>query len=741
MKNHPTVITKTLMQANQFMHRFLYGFPMFDSVFSRHQNSIGNERGSMNRRLRGVVFSASILLLLALQLSAVVTYGEPAPGVLHGTTLDSRGLVLPRVQVTVHSVAENMDRVVVSDAQGGFTVGSLQPGRYELKANKEGFATSPAVYLALAAGDDLRFDMRLGEGPSGANSTAGGSPAPATSNADVSSAVAKELEEMKERIEELEAKLKASSAPEQPAAAVPAAAAPAMESSSVAMGQPQGPAPAESSNSAPAQAPAASTCCNAETTTKSAPFSFDNTWENNTPRTKDTPLATKYFVPEIRVDTNYIESYNQPKDHTMGGSTESFRNGEVQLEQMSVGGDLRIDNVRARVLTMAGLFATTTPRNDASAGVGQWNLNDAYKYFSEAWGGYHFNVNHGLNIDYGIFVSYIGLFSYYNFDNWTYQPSYVSSNTPWFFNGVRIQWFPTDKLKIEPWIINGWQSYAKFNGHPGLGGQIKWVPREWLSFVFNNYGMGTDELGIPGRSRIHTDDSAEVRYYNQPENLGLDKLAFTVTGDLGCEYGGSGPGTVTSCWGDKNGHPKQSFAGWMLYNRAWFHKDLYAVTIGGGAMDNPGRYLTLLPPINGATAVSGSPYFVESPGQPYKAWDSTITFDYMPSQFITFRFETGYRYASVPYFSGRGGITPPGGNVGPVANNGSVGTAASYICTNGTTSAVSSFSPSGNGFSVDNLGGAVASSCATQFGSAWSAWQPDLRKSQWANTIAVMVKF
>ena len=58
------------------------------------------------------------------------------------------------------------------------------------------------------------------------------------------------------------------------------------------------------------------------------------------------------------------------------------------------------------------------------------------------------------------------------FDNWTYQPSYVSSNTPWFFNGVRVQIFPSDKLKIEPWMINGWQSYGKFNNAPGLGGQI-----------------------------------------------------------------------------------------------------------------------------------------------------------------------------------------------------------------------------------------------------------------------------
>ena len=67
---------------------------------------------------------------------------------------------------------------------------------------------------------------------------------------------------------------------------------------------------------------------------------------------------------------------------------------------------------------MNGMFGVTTPRNDASAGRGQWDLRGAYKYVSEANAGYHFDVNHGLNIDAGIFVSYIGLFSYYNFDNW-----------------------------------------------------------------------------------------------------------------------------------------------------------------------------------------------------------------------------------------------------------------------------------------------------------------------------------
>ena len=91
----------------------------------------------------------------------------------------------------------------------------------------------------------------------------------------------------------------------------------------------------------------------------------------------------------------------------------------------------------------------------ASPGRGQWQLDNAYRYLSEAYGGYHWNRWSGINLDAGIFMSYVGLFSYYNFDNWAYQPSYVSSNTPWFFNGIRIQIFLNDKLKVEPWIVNG----------------------------------------------------------------------------------------------------------------------------------------------------------------------------------------------------------------------------------------------------------------------------------------------
>jgi hypothetical protein len=178
-----------------------------------------------------------------------------------------------------------------------------------------------------------------------------------------------------------------------------------------------------------------------------------------------------------------------------------------------------------------------------------------------------------------------------------------------------------------------------------------------VSIVVNNY-WGTDTLGNPDRKRIHTDDSVQWKYYDRPDAT-LDKAAMTFTFDAGCEYGGG-----VACSGGRPEKPSQYFLGFMAYHRVWFDHDRFAATVGGGAINNPGRYLVLLPPINGATALSGTPYFTLNPGDPFKAWDTQTTFDFMPSQFVTFRGEFNYRHANVPYFSGKGGVTPPGGNTG-----------------------------------------------------------------------------
>jgi len=395
---------------------------------------------------------------------------------------------------------------------------------------------------------------------------------------------------------------------------------------------------------------------------KAEPFSFaDFSWVAGNSRTTETPLATSVFTGEMRVDVNYVHSFHRPEDHTLIGSSELGRTGEIQLQQLGLGGDFHYKNVRGRVMTQFGMYSQMTPRNDTSTARGQWNLDNAYRYLSEAYGGVHFNKMHGINVDAGIFMSYVGLFSYYQFDNWAYQPSYVSSNTPWFFNGVRVQFFPTEKLKIEPWVVNGWQSYGTFNEAPGVGLQVLWRPNGSLSFLVNTY-RGQDTLRNPGRKRFHSDSSIVVKYRENVRAF-LNRAALSFTLDLGCESGGG-----VQCAHGNSARPSQYFAGFMVYNRWWLHKDLFGITLGGGAITNPGRYLVLIPPINGATAFSGTPYFTTNPGDSFRAWDASLTFDYMPSPFLTWRMEYNHRAANVAYFAGRGGSTPPAGNTGPAGS-------------------------------------------------------------------------
>ena len=382
--------------------------------------------------------------------------------------------------------------------------------------------------------------------------------------------------------------------------------------------------------------------------TSKEPFAFgDFTWLNGNDRRHKALLETPYFTGSFMLDVNYSYSFARPIDNTIVGSTAVARHNEVELGFLGFGGDFHYKNARARLITQFGTRSTVVPRNDFSTTKGQFELANVYRYLAEANAGYHIDALSGINIDVGMFMSYVGLFSYYNAENWAYQPSFTSDNTPWFFNGARIQVFVSDKLKIEPWIINGWQTYGKFNEMPGFGGQILWRPKEWISVLSNNY-VGFDTANRPGRVRFHTDNSLQVRYFNDPTSF-LDRAAFSLTQDFGFEDGGG----VTAFGGD--GGPAQHFISGMAYHRTWFWKNKLGWTFGGGYIQNPGRYLVLLP------TGEAQKKFDTSAGTKFSGWDASTTFDFMPDDYQTWRLELVHRRASVPYFAGHGGVTSPDG--------------------------------------------------------------------------------
>lgn len=392
---------------------------------------------------------------------------------------------------------------------------------------------------------------------------------------------------------------------------------------------------------------------------------MDFTWLNGGDRRSHPTLAGKHFTPTIMLDANCTHSFNDPIDNTVVGSTALARNNEMQVSAAHLGGDFYYKGARAHIVTQFGTRSNVVPRNDYSPYRGQYQLADVYRYLAEANAGYHFDVLYGINIDAGMFMSYIGLNSYYQVENWEYQASFTSDNTPWFFNGLRIQIFPTKKLKIEPWIINGWQSYGMFNQQPGIGGNITWCPNEKIKLITNNY-YGADAALIPARKRFHSDNSILIRYFNKPKSKWISRMAFSLTGDIGFEKGG---GVNGFHGGDSIQGPAQYFSSIMFYNRIWFAKNKWAWTFGGGYMNNPGRYLVLaptgqaspLPNPQNPSSTSGNFPFTANPGDPFEGYDYSTNIEWLSNEHISFRLEYVYRESNVPYFAGRGGVTSPSG--------------------------------------------------------------------------------
>jgi hypothetical protein len=387
--------------------------------------------------------------------------------------------------------------------------------------------------------------------------------------------------------------------------------------------------PATPVETAAAEAPAA----------KPAPFAFgDFTWMNGQSRQKSQPLSNSIATVSLYLDTYYNYSFNQPRDNTIVGSGAVGRNTEWQLNNATIGIESNYKNILGKLTLQTGNQLGVTQDLDGTVNRGR-NLTVANnKYIGEALAGYHFDTLNGINVQAGYFYSYIGLESYLLGENWNYNRSFLSDFTPFYFSGARIQIFPTDKLKIEPWLMNGYQTYGKWSKNNSVGLSNTWRPTESLGFVANFY-FGTDTKDNPHRKRFHHDDSILVRYFNRPAASGISKMALSMNNHFGSEFDGVSafPGRKTYMLGS------------ALANRIWFKQDKLAWSFRAEAVTNPGRYLALLP------TATGFPLGPDN--YSLKLWDMTSTIDIMPSDSLAFRLEFISRHSNVPYFAGRGGTT------------------------------------------------------------------------------------
>ncbi|SEP65321.1 outer membrane beta-barrel protein [Flavobacterium urocaniciphilum] len=384
------------------------------------------------------------------------------------------------------------------------------------------------------------------------------------------------------------------------------------------------------------------------------PFeNYNLNWVNGQNRQKDFHLQLKDSKGEtiltgvVYLDGHFNYNFSHPKDNTQTISAVTARSNEFSLALASIGIESNYKNTIGRLWLQTGSMLNIIQETDGSIYRGRNTSTGNLKFIREAAAGYHFNVNYGLNVEMGIFMSYIGLESYLTQENWSYQRSMVCDFTPFYFQGARVQYLPTKNYKTEVWLLNGWQSYNSWNKNPGIGNSNYYRPTENIQLVANFYYGKDSKSGSPELSnimRFHHDNSIVYRYFkNETKKHGLSQAAFSLNNHYGFQQGD----------GLKS---KENFMmGSSLVNRLWFNQNKIGWTSRIDYVTNPGGYLAFTPAQSGA--IPNDYEIAIANGKDLKMCQFSTTFDFMPNDIVTFRLEYAYRNANVPYFTGSGGTT------------------------------------------------------------------------------------
>jgi hypothetical protein len=371
------------------------------------------------------------------------------------------------------------------------------------------------------------------------------------------------------------------------------------------------------------------------------PFSdLDSSWMNGTNSQPASLLTMGPITWSLYVDTYFAWQFHEPIDHTIFPTTVAPRHDEISLNLAHVGIDVTgLDGPIGRLYVQYGSLVETIAGQDTTTTRGFFLTNALLQNLEQAAAGWHFHQWNGVNAELGIFPSYIGLESYLPEENWSYTHSFVADATPYYFFGFRGQAFTSTRLKIELWVVNGWQTFGQWHEGRAGGYLWNWRPREWLSLVNSAYA-GQEVKDDPDAVRLYSDNNLQVRYYHGQQGSFPRSLAFSLVGDVGYER--------------RSNAPSGPMAGASLAHRfEW--TDRWKSSIRADVLYDATQAISPRFPVGSAYPWTGK--------SPFLAAGITATLDFWPSPWLVTRLEYAHRLANQPLFSGSGGITGPGGEL------------------------------------------------------------------------------
>ncbi|HMD15966.1 MAG TPA: carboxypeptidase regulatory-like domain-containing protein [Terriglobales bacterium] len=100
------------------------------------------------------------LLLLWLAMGAFPAWAQTGAS-LSGVAMDQTGAALRDVAVTIKNVDTGATRTIATDGGGHYQASGLPPGRFEIRAARQGFADETRTGISLAVGQDATVDIKM----------------------------------------------------------------------------------------------------------------------------------------------------------------------------------------------------------------------------------------------------------------------------------------------------------------------------------------------------------------------------------------------------------------------------------------------------------------------------------------------------------------------------------------------------------------------------------------------------
>src|SRR5215467_9083599 len=93
--------------------------------------------------------------------SAVWIFGQGERATISGTVTDSTGALVPQARISVRNESTNIVNRAESNSSGLYVVPALEPGSYELTAEKQGFRSYKVSSIPLSVGLTATVDVKL----------------------------------------------------------------------------------------------------------------------------------------------------------------------------------------------------------------------------------------------------------------------------------------------------------------------------------------------------------------------------------------------------------------------------------------------------------------------------------------------------------------------------------------------------------------------------------------------------